>query len=135
MKRTPMKRGKPIARTTRVKAGNPKRKASEFQRCYGSRARVKWVQSLPCIVDDVAESGIPCGRSENAHVPSQSGAGRKGDARHIVPLCKWHHTQSIRTSLHALNKAGFNAYHDLDLDAIAATVEARWQASHPTPRA
>ena len=113
-----MKRGKPIARTTRVKPVNKERKAAEFERTYGGKPRVEWGKDQPCLI---------CGNipSENAHVPSRSGMSRKGDAKHTVPLCAWHHTDGD-DSLHALNKAGFNAKHGLDLDHEAAIHNARW---------
>jgi hypothetical protein len=77
-------------------------------------------------VDDSADSGIACRQSENAHIET-GGMSRKEDHTKIVPLCAWHHTQSIATSLHARGKRGFNRYHGVDLDRLAALTEARWQ--------
>lgn len=73
----------------RPKRSNPARKASEFLRCYGSAERVAWVKSLPCFACGLI------GHTENAHLPSHSGAGRKGDARHIVPLCHSCHDHKV----------------------------------------
>lgn len=69
-----------MRRHTPIKRSNPKRRASEFRRCYGSRDRVMAIKALACYV---------CGRapSENAHLPSRSGMGRKGDWTEIVDLC------------------------------------------------
>jgi len=60
-----------------------KRGANEFQRVYGSKERVEWVQSLPCLA---------CGKgpSENAHTEN-GGMGRKAGYATIVPLCPEHH--------------------------------------------
>ena len=74
-----IQRRKPIRRSP-VRKVNPKRKASEFARCYGSKARVAFVKALPCAA---------CGRqgqSENAHAFGD-GAGRKGPYTAILPLC------------------------------------------------
>jgi hypothetical protein len=132
--RKPLKRGKPLPRATkplgrsqRVKATNPRRKRSEFARCYGSRARVAFVKALPCVVRNCAQVT----RSDNAHV-GNGGMGRKADARHIVPICRWHHTQSRVSSLHALGKQKFNAYHGLDLDAEAALIESAFPSNYIT---
>jgi hypothetical protein len=80
MKRTPIARKTPIARTGRVRPRNDARREREFARSYGSRERVLWVQSLPC---------CRCGRrpSDNAHTEN-GGRGRKGDATVIAPLCR-----------------------------------------------
>lgn len=63
-----------------MKRVNTKRRKSEFARCYHSKARVEWVKGFPC---------VECtkGPSENAHIASRAGAGRKGDYAKIVPLC------------------------------------------------
>lgn len=60
-----------------------KRTASAFARIYGSRERVEWVKSLPCVV-------CSYGPSENAHTEN-GGMGRKADYTTIVPLCHAHH--------------------------------------------
>ncbi len=86
MKRTPLARKSSLKRGGRVKPINAKRRKSEFARTYGSKARVAWVKSLPCLVCGM-------GPSENAHVVN-GGTGRKGDCYAIVPLCSDHHWQS-----------------------------------------
>lgn len=70
MKRGPMKRS-----AIRRKPRSPE----EFARVYGSKARVEWVQSLPC---------VGCGRtpSANAHTENE-GKSRKGHHSTIAPLC------------------------------------------------
>lgn len=120
MKRTPM------TRTTPVKRVNKPRKAKNFRRAYGGKDRVEWGKEQPCLI---------CGKtpSENAHVPSRSGMSRKGDAKHTISLCSWHHTGSNAFSLHQLGKAKFNAKHGLDVDDEAAVHHARWlqyEAAH-----
>lgn len=57
-----------------------KRTPSEFARIYGSRARAKWVKSLPCAACAVV------GYSENAHTVN-GGKSRKADHTTIIPLC------------------------------------------------
>lgn len=111
MKRTPIKRH------GRVKPVNRKRRASEFVRPYGSKSRVGWVASLPCVV------GLLCdGPTENAHTRT-GGAGRKGDADSIVPLCRSHHV-----TLHRVGRASFERRYRLDLAAEAARVDAAWRS-------
>jgi hypothetical protein len=70
----------PLTRRARVKPVNPTRKARAFARAYGSRERVRWVQSLPCV-------GCGGGPSDNAHTAT-GGTGYKADAETIAPLCR-----------------------------------------------
>lgn len=80
-----------LKRKTYPKRVNPERKAREFARQYGSTARVRFIKSLPCgHCSRQPEEGV-----ENAHLPSKSGAGRKGDACHVVPLCRECHEQKV----------------------------------------
>lgn len=74
-------RTKPIKRTA-VK--RKPRKASEFARIYGSKARVAFVKSMTCCLC----RDTPC---DNAHVKGKSGMGRKGDYTTIAALCRFHH--------------------------------------------
>lgn len=129
LKRSPMARGTVKLARGPVKASNPKRKAATFTRVYGDADRAAAIRLMPCLVDDASCAGW----IENAHVPSKSGAGRKGDARHVVPLCSAHH-RTGPDSLHQLNKDGFRARHGINLDDAAAEIEALYP-SHPTPRA
>lgn len=62
-----------------IKKQNPKRRASEFRRCYGSKARVEAIKTLACY-------GCYKELAENAHLPSRSGMSRKGDWDQIVDL-------------------------------------------------
>lgn len=80
LRRTPMPRGPvTLRRTTRLA---PKgRPATEFQRIYGSRHRVRWVKAQPC-----ASCELVTGRNHNHHVTS-GGTGRKADHAAIVSLC------------------------------------------------
>ena len=109
---------------TRVKATNPKRKASAFQRAYGSRARVEWVKTLACLAcrRSYADGDVPIAIIQNAHV-STGGMGRKANADQIVPLCTDHHGR-----LHQWGRSGFESFFGLNLTAEAAAVEAVWQA-------
>lgn len=123
--RKPLRRGSPIQRKTRPKPVNRKRKAREFKRTYGSSARAEFVRAMVCIVARAQEYPKCRGDVVNAHVPSKSGAGRKGDARFCVPLCDWHHHQ-LDDGLGS--KRLFNLAYGVDLDAEAAAVEEAWQA-------
>jgi len=80
MKKTPLRRtaSLPNGRTAR----RP-RKASEWSRIYGSKARVAWVKSLGCLI---------CGNvpSDNCHTEG-GGVGRKAGYETIIPLCRSHH--------------------------------------------
>ena len=76
---TPLARGGPIARSGRPKRVNRKRKASEWKRAYGSKARVRWLKAQPC----AADGRMPC---DVAHI-SSGGAGRKADHDQTIPLC------------------------------------------------
>lgn len=97
-----------------MRARNAKRRTSEFARCYGSRARVAWIKHLPSVVS----LGRPC---VNAHVRN-GGAGRKADARYIVPL-----TDAEHRELHAIGRASFERKYGVELDRWACLIDARWQ--------
>lgn len=126
LKRSPIARGTSTLKRSRVKARNPERKAKEFKRTYTSVERVMAIKAMRCLVDNFMCS-VPV---DNAHVPSKSGAGRKGDAKHNVPLCRWHHTDSPH-ALDNTNKEAFNARFGLDLDAEAAKIEALYPSTAP----
>lgn len=104
---------KPKARKP-IKAVNPKRRKSEFQRCYGSKARVEAIKALLCY-------GCHQERAENAHLPSKSGMSRKGDWDQIVDLGPRCHAR-----LHALggNVEAFDREKNTDLRARAAFLAA-----------
>jgi hypothetical protein len=92
MKRTGFKprasritRGKPIARK--------RRKPEEFARIYGSRERVEWVKSLPCLYCAALSpflAAATVGQSQNCHTVT-GGTGRKAGYETIIPLCAKHH--------------------------------------------
>lgn len=110
-------------RKTPLRKRNPERKAREFTRAYGGEERVKWIAAQPCVV---------CGRtpSQNAHVRG-GGAGRKADARWVVPLCDICHQ-----SLHLFGQKTCEATWKIDLMHAAEIVDARWEvhlATQPKP--
>lgn len=102
-----------------------KRTPSEFERIYGSRARVRWVKSLPCVYCAMLNPLLglaTAGRSHNAHTVT-GGMGRKADADTICPLCPAHHR------LYDEHAGPFT--NDLARDVVkaaAAEVAARWRA-------
>lgn len=108
----------------RPKRANPKRKASEFKRCYGSSARCEWIKSLPCAVYACRNRNV-----ENAHLidDGTKGMGRKSGYATVGPLCRYHHTEGD-TSLHVLGRRLFEERHGLDLKSVAARVEINWRA-------
>lgn len=133
-RRKPIARSAPPSRSTRPKAVNAKRKRTNFARAYGSKERVEWIQAQPCAVCGWA------GGCENAHVPTRSGAGRKGDARFIVPLCGARPARpgeavighggmdaGCHAHLHKLGKRLFEKCYYVDLDALAEATERAWR--------
>lgn len=115
MKRTPLKRGAPIARKTRLRPSNPKRRREAFERNFGQRGEV--VRSMPCLL---AVTGECRGLVQAAHAKSR-GAG--GGRRELVPLCAGHHETS-----HRIGAKTFAARYHVDLrheaDRIAAQLDA-----------
>lgn len=80
----PIARGAPPPRGSRPPRKNAERQAREWPRKYGSRARVRFVCTLPCAACGYA-GDYP---RQNAHTPDpDAGAGRKGSYRSIIPLC------------------------------------------------
>lgn len=106
---------------TRLRPVNQQRRKREFARAYGSKARVQWVQSLACLV-------CLSRPSENAHTPSRSGMGRKGDACTIVPLCSACHHR-----LHQVGLETFQRECGIDLAQCAEIIDAAWRSTHPAP--
>jgi len=114
-----LKRGtKPIPRGKPPKPRNAKRKASEFTRAYGSKARVAWVKAQPCLV---GPNGKCAGDIENHHVKTGGGS-RRSDARFIVPICQYHHQQ-----LHIIGRRTFEIFYNVHLETAAAQCELDWQ--------
>jgi len=91
----------------------------EWERVYGSKARVEWIQSLP----SVASGKGPC---VNAHVTPDnglpSGTGRKADARWIVPLTAVEHHE-----LHQRGELTFQALYGVNLAGKAREIDAEWR--------
>lgn len=127
-----MKRSKPLARTSRlargarIKAVNRPRRASEFQRCYHSRERVRWVKGLGCLVCLTVSPlfyTMSAGKCDNAHVGGNGGMGRKGPYTEIVPLCRKHHRlfDEHRFPCDVPELRGW-------LLKMAGTIETHWQA-------
>lgn len=80
--KTPMPRGaSQLKRSGPIKA--KPRSAKEFARIYGSKARVKFVERLPCAACGYAGEV----RRENAHTKND-GLSRKGHYTTIIPLCR-----------------------------------------------
>lgn len=103
MKRTPLKRGKPMKRRVRLRAVNWARLKARRAACFGPQAAL--CRSMPCL----ACWATPC---DPHHVLSR-GAG--GLDCHCVPLCRKHHSQ-----FHSLGRLGFEQAWGVDLFHEAA---------------
>jgi hypothetical protein len=142
-RRTPLARGKAIARSTRLAPVNRKRKAETYARNFGSRGDP--VRAMGCLVgallerelDEVASFvsrlrvatsheilGLACsfGPIQAAHTRARGMGGAKGGRRDLVPLCRHHHAEAgeARTS----QRADFERRYGLDLQAEAAQIAA-----------
>jgi hypothetical protein len=102
-----------------MKKVNPKRKAAEMVRAYGSPVRREWIRARPCSV-----WGCTNRPSENAHVSPEnepSGMGRKGDYQYVIPLCRHHHEQ-----YHRMGQRTFNDEHRMDVALVAVYTQGLW---------
>lgn len=97
-----------MRRTLSTKA----RTALEFRRIYGSKERVAFVQTLPCVICFARPS-------VNAHTAS-GGMGRKAGFESIVPLC--HHCHRIQ---HDRGWSALNVVRD-ELQRLAKMTQERW---------
>ncbi len=118
MKRTPLKRGKPPQRKTRVKAKNAKRKGSRFPHRRDPEYR-EWIRSLPCTVEASAWANRCDDVIECAHVRTRGAGG--DDRGNTVPLCRWHHRQQHRIGIRS-----FESVYRLDLAVIARNLGERY---------
>ena len=136
MKRSPMQRGKPLARGTRINPVNRKRKAATFARNFGDRGEA--VRAMRCLVAVAMLGSIdrnasnawvysssycrPPFETQAAHATARGMGGAKGDRRDLVPLCAKHHAEAgeARTSA----RADFERRYSLDLQAEAARIAA-----------
>jgi hypothetical protein len=106
-----------VIRRTRVKRTNTadqaEKRAREFDRKYGSEARVLWIIAQRSVVSGER----PC---VNAHVKG-GGMGRKADFRWIVPLTAREHDE-----LHRVGKPAFQDKYAIDLGETARRIAAEW---------
>jgi hypothetical protein len=124
VKRTPLERSTPLARTgrlprrTRMAAKNAKRGGHRFPKGVDEAFR-EYVRGLPCLMRSHAPwwSDLwQCdGPVECAHVKTRGAGG--ADAGNIVPLCRRHHAMQ-----HAVGIRTFQSDFALDLRAAAARV-------------
>lgn len=106
---------KPMKRGGKIKP--KKRKLSEFQRVYGSKERVAFVKSLPCVVP-----GCQDRRIQNCHSRS-GGTGRKADYFWIYPGCEKHHAEE-----HKIGRKTFEKRYQIDLNFESYWTNVRWKA-------
>jgi hypothetical protein len=134
-RKTPLKATKPLKATRatgeaskpRTRPIRPKKRAPEdfakkkkqWERAYGSVERVEFIAALPCIACGMR----PC---DNAHGPdSDSGMGRKGSYRSIVPLCKG--PSGCHAALHRIGVQSFQKQARVDLKASALATALAWE--------
>ena len=67
-----------LVRKTALAKSNPERRERSFEDAFGSKARVEWINGLPCAHCDVT------GWTQNAHTRSRGAGGKACD---VVPLC------------------------------------------------
>lgn len=123
--RSSPRRKKPLPKSTsfakrggKPKPTNPARRKKAFARAYGSKERVEFVKSLPCLV-------CGCSPSENAHVGKEgAGAGRKANADQIAALCSRCHAE-----LHRMGAESFERQYKTHLETLMRFTEFRWLAS------
>lgn len=135
----PRERRKP-ARIKRspIKRLNPRRRKSEFARCYHSKERVAFVKSLPCVGCGFDPRTNIYGACENAHIET-GGTSRKSDYTKVVPLCAPHPVggrigrlvvfrseEGCHRDLHHLGRESFEAKYKVNLEKAAAETEKRW---------
>jgi hypothetical protein len=113
------------------KPGRKPRKASNYRRIYGSKARVEAVKLMPC-----GACGVE-GFSENAHVvKGEKGMGYKAGYKCIAPLCGNHPNGRLGLLIpgcHLMfdeHRWAFDKlFPDFDPITAAAATEAAWQAT------
>ena len=133
-RKTELKRGGAIPRTTRIKGANRKRKAANLERAHGPAERRAWMSTLPC-----ANCGI-VGYSEGAHIKN-GGMSRKADARFTIPLCTSRYyigwIVGCHPNQHGVN-GGWHLLGQLDTpekrEAAAARTEQLWLAHRSAGR-
>lgn len=106
-----------IARKTRVKPVNAKRRKKNHARAYGGAERIEWMHGLACAVT----AGRHYGPIEVAHTTT-GGIGRKADSRHTIPLCHYHHG-----NLHGWGAKSFELAYGVSLAEQAELTEHAWQ--------
>ena len=108
-----MKRTTPLPKASKRLGRNAQRTRAAFQRAYGGSDRADWMTRQPCIVCGLTPSA-------NAHVRN-GGAGRKADAKWVVPACALHHDEMHR------GQRTFEAKYGVDLLHLAEITDARWE--------
>lgn len=118
MKRTEIKRGKPMARGRGVKRANPRRRKAAHARNFGEEA--DRVRAMPCLCAGhpaAVCAGVADRQAvEAAHVKARGMGAANGGRFDIVPLCPRHHDSS------AAGVEAFERNYGLDLRAEADRV-------------
>ena len=90
------------------------RTAAEKRRIYGTKERIAWFKTLPCVI-----CGTP-GPCDMAHSVS-GGMGRKADYTTLVPLCGVCHREQ-----HQMGTKSFEARYGVSLTDRAAQIQQAW---------
>jgi hypothetical protein len=131
VRKSPLKRTRPLKEGKPLKKKNVRRASKRFTEAFGLKA--SWIRGLSCVVGATCKSEcrvvgfrqlrvviVKCvGVVDAAHTKSR-GAG--GDSTHLIPLCRRHHHEQ-----HAVGIKTFATKYGLDLDALAAEYERRFQ--------
>jgi hypothetical protein len=106
---------------------NRARKAANLERAHGPAEFRAWIKTQPCVV---------CGRTpcDAAHLRNGGGS-RKADVTETVPMCatiiaigySGHHDEYDGRQRAGGRKAFLAKYPHLDLPALAAETQRRWQ--------
>ena len=124
MKRTPLRAGKPLARTSAperhvpVRKRNAKRAKAVRANAFGVDGKREWLIGLPC-----ATCGAPP-PSDPSHVKARGMGGCNSGPEWMVPQCRRCHDLLDAPGWGAKR---FEADYGVDLTALAAAFTARWQ--------
>ena len=130
MKRTPLKRGKPLKASKGLKRATKPLKRNAPLKAKGGRrfkknadpAYLAWIRTQPCAAWTMARLGGPLcpirfqfryctGRVEAAHVKSRGAGG--GDFGNVLPICAGEHARQ-----HNIGIASWAASYGLTLDDL-----------------
>ncbi len=126
-----MRRGVRLVSKAPIPSVNRERKAKAFGRNFGKKS--DWIRSLHCVACVRSVGGMYTGRKiEAAHAAKARGMGGcGGNSADLVPLCTAHHREQGEQAEEIGHgpkpeKTTFERRYGLDLQQIAAELEAEW---------